>query len=502
MTKRTAPRWSPRLAFRLAVLAGVATVALPALAATRPKDQTIDDWVKLALRDDPRVNALNLDASVDDGVVTLQGTVKDLAAKSFALEEARKLSGVRAVIDDISVEPDDRPDLEISADVVARLVGSPDLGPKRLDVDATEGIVTLRGTVDSWNEKQEADLLASEVRGVREVQNDLAIRYESSRPDAEIRSDVIAAIGRDVYLAGLPIDVKVHDGKVTLTGSAGTAYQRGRATNDAWVANVSDVKNDIDVSWWEDRGVRKTMPLPSDQDTAKAVHDALYQDLRIQDPFAVRVDASAGDVTLRGTVPTFDQKLRAESDSKDVVGVVWVTNRLEVRPSWRSDVAIRREVMARLDEDYLMHGREVGVSVLDGVVTLSGTLDTYRERSHAVRVAGRVPGVVDVDDHVRVAWTSRFTDDQLQQRIQERLQQDAQTRLVADQVQVHVDDGVARLTGDVLSWDERLEAARVAAVTDGVRWVDNRITVAGVDYPWDEWYMPGGPNGWYALSSR
>jgi osmotically-inducible protein OsmY len=177
-----------------------------------------------------------------------------------------------------------------------------------------------------------------------------------------------------------------------------------------------------------------------------------------------------------------------------------VNDRLVVRPSWRSDAAIRKDVLARLDEDYLTHGSDVGVAVRDGVVTLAGTLDSYRERRHAVRVVGRVPGVVDVEDHVRVEWTPRFSDDQIQERIEQRLQQDAETRWVGDRVEVHVEDGVARLTGDVFSWDERLEAARVAAVTDGVRWVDNRITVEGVDYPWDEWYLPGGPHGWYALS--
>jgi osmotically-inducible protein OsmY len=498
MTNRKPPGWSPGL--QLAVLTAVALVALPVLAATRPGDESIDDWVKFALRDDPRVDASAIVASVDDGVVTLRGSVKDLAAKRFALDEARKLSGVRAVIDDLSVEPDARSDLAISADVVARLWGSPDLGPKRLDVDVKDGVVTLRGTVDSWSEKQEAELLASEVRSVREVRNELAMQYESIRPDDEIRSDVVAAIGRDAYLSGLPIDVKVREGKVTLTGSVGTAYQRERAATDAWVANVRGVKNDLDVAWWEDRGVRKTMPLPSDEATARAVHDVLYQDLHVEDPFSIHVDASAGDVTLRGTVPTFDQKLRATSDSKGVVGVVWVNDRLVVRPSWRSDAAIRKDVLARLDEDYLTHGSDVGVAVRDGVVTLAGTLDSYRERRHAVRVVGRVPGVVDVEDHVRVEWTPRFSDDQIQERIEQRLQQDAETRWVGDRVEVHVEDGVARLTGDVFSWDERLEAARVAAVTDGVRWVDNRITVEGVDYPWDEWYLPGGPHGWYALS--
>jgi hypothetical protein len=62
---------------------------------------------------------------------------------------------------------------------------------------------------------------------------------------------------------------------------------------------------------------------------------------------------------------------------------------------------------------------------------------------------------------------------------------------VADRIRVGVKDGVATLTGDLDTWDERLEAGRVAFGTVGVRKVQNRLRVKGYDYEWEKWeYEP------------
>jgi osmotically-inducible protein OsmY len=62
-----------------------------------------------------------------------------------------------------------------------------------------------------------------------------------------------------------------------------------------------------------------------------------------------------------------------------------------------------------------------------------------------------------------------------------------QTHLAADRIKVMVQDGAATLTGDVDTWAQRREAARLALLTNGVCAVDNRITVSGTNYPWDQW---------------
>ena len=461
--------------------------AVPVLADQRPDDVSIDHWVRDALREDPRVESSHVDVSVNDGVVTLSGEVRNLAARKYAVLEAEKINGVRGVVDKLAAQPSVRFDSDIASDIHARFWDSPIPGLRQVQVDVVDGNVSLRGKLANWSERREAELLASEVRGVRQVNNELSIEYASNRSDDAIRDDVVATIKRDVYLVGLPIKVNVLDGVVALSGAVGNAYQRERATSAAWVGNVKEVKNELAVEWWEDEGVREKYPLPSDSDIRKAVRDELYQDLRVREPFKIDVDCAYGQVTLRGDVPTYHQKRLAERDAKDVVGVGWVTNYLTVKTNWRNDEAIRRDIESRFDSDYLVNGQDLKVRVKDGVATVSGNTNTYHERSHATDVASRIPGVVTVVNNVDVNWFGRYADTKLQKRVQDRLREHSATRWVADSIKVKLIDGTAYLSGVVHTWDERKEADHIASLTDGVKSVDNRLKVEGASYPWDDW---------------
>jgi osmotically-inducible protein OsmY len=271
-------------------------------------------------------------------------------------------------------------------------------------------------------------------------------------------------------------------------GSVGNGYEKERAENDAYsVANVKLVKNNLKSEWWEDRKVRHRFSLPTDANLKKAVHDELYQDLRIEDPFEINVAASYGHVTLSGTVESYHDRLLAESDVKDVVGVARVTNNVVVDPAGREDLKVKRDVQLKLASDYLLSGRDIQVDVHDGVVNLSGDVKNHFERKHAVVAAADVPGVVDVVNTLHVTEPLP-SDTEIARQIRKRVASDEATRWVKDRIQVAVHDGVATLSGDVYTWAERRDACINALRTRGVEAVDNEITVEGVDYPWDEWH--------------
>jgi osmotically-inducible protein OsmY len=480
--RRFNPKWVWGLPLLLVFVAG------PALAVARPSDTTISFWVSEALRQDPRVESSHVNVKTTDGTVTLSGEVRNMAARRFADLETKKVDGVKGVINEIIVNPEYRDDYLIAADVRRRLTDSPLDALHRVEVTSLGGVLTLRGDVPSWSEKREAELLASEVLGVREVHNDLTLHYASTRSDMEIQKDVEAAISRDVYLAGLPIEVQVNQGVVKLTGSVGSAYVDDRATEDAWVENVKKVENRLDVKWWENRGVREAPAVPTDAQICSAVETDLLQDLRIVDPFGIEAQCTGGHLTLHGKVPTYHEKLLAERDAQDVVGVGWVTNDLVVQTGWREASAIKSDIMDRFDGDYRLNGQDLMVRVKDGVVTLKGSTNTSFERQHAMDVAARVPGVMKVVNDIKVDWNYQYTDQTLKQHIQDRLKSHDATKWVADSIKLKVDDGRVILTGDVPLWSERKEVARIAFMTDGVRSVDNRMTVEGIEYPWDEWY--------------
>jgi osmotically-inducible protein OsmY len=460
-----------------------------AIAATdRAKDETIGFWVKESLREDPRIDDSKIKVSTQSGIVTLTGQVPNLSSKKYADLEAKKIGGVRGVINKLIVFVQARSNTDITQDLLRGFLNSADLELHDLAVKVVSGRVTLTGQVDSWSQKDEAGLIATELRGVTSVDNQVKVAEKGKRPDEEIRKDVIDALGRDVYLMGTLIDVQVKDGIVTLTGKVATPYQKERATEICrFVQNVRDVKDYMEVGAQEDMGVRRKAPLPSDTELAKSVRDELYQDLRVVDPFHMDVEATDGHVVLRGSVASHYQKRLASHDAQDVVGVVWVTNLLSVGTEWREDQGVGDDVRFALDADSTLSGLNIVIRVKDGVVTLYGDVNTFQEKEHAADVASRVLGVRDVINNITVSKIIKHIDRALKDRIKERLAANWETHWVAGQIEVGVKDGVVTLAGDVTTWSEYKEAARIASLTDGVWGVVNRLRVVDVDYPWDEY---------------
>ncbi|VAX02966.1 hypothetical protein MNBD_GAMMA20-119, partial [hydrothermal vent metagenome] len=74
------------------LLASLATTSL--LAAEQMADVDISYWVRDSLRIDPRVDASKIGVASEQGIVTLSGTVDNLAAKQYANLEAKKINGV------------------------------------------------------------------------------------------------------------------------------------------------------------------------------------------------------------------------------------------------------------------------------------------------------------------------------------------------------------------------------------------------------------------------
>jgi osmotically-inducible protein OsmY len=462
----------------------------PARAEEQPGDSSIDYWVKNALREDPRISSEALTVSTTDGIVKLSGPVRNLAARKYAISEAEKIKGVRGVLDEMNVECPPRFDSDIAQDILHRLLDSSSIQTRNIDVDVSDGQVTLQGSVSSWAEAEQAELLATETRGVKSVTNDLGVDYQTKRSDDEIRKDVQARLAREAYLTGLPIQVAVKDGVVTLSGTVGTAHQKTFAErNIRWIRDVKEVRNDLKVEWWKDQDTRAKTAVPTDDQLKQAARDELYEDLRL-DPYGITVEAKAGQVTLRGTVPTFFQKRIAERDAADVVGTAWVVNLLDVSEAARSDASILADVRSSLDTDYALAPEAIVVKVHDGVVTLSGDVDSFWLKTHAYDVASRVKGVRRVVDEIRADGMEHFTDASIRSSVRDSLMANAETRWVANDIDVKADHGKVTLTGTVNFWSEYDAAENAAFRTHGVWAVVNDLHVRDYDYPWVDFGYP------------
>jgi osmotically-inducible protein OsmY len=471
------------LTFAVAVLLGGLA---PMVAHAAVLDSTINHYVNDALRDDSRVDAAEITVTTKDGIVTLSGTVDNLAAKNYAVLETEKINGVLSVIDRLTVTPAFRLDTDIANSIRRRILNSPVIDSQGINVNCKEGVVTLAGEVNTYVEGRQAGLLASEVGGVKDVKNNIITKWSSDRSDQAIKGDVLAALEQNVYLTGMPFTVTVNDGVVTLSGVVGNAYEKRQAYDSVrWISDVKDVKNDLTVVWYENNGAREERKIPSDSDIKAAVRKTLDQDSRVN-AYDIALSVSYGNVTLNGSVYSHYERDVAERDAKNVVGVGWVTNNLFPSVDRREDWEIAEDIQFNLNTDSLTDGFDLHANVKDAIVTLTGTVHTWYEKSHAYSVASRVRGVKDVINEIAVSSTNWKNDSELVEAIKSRLKGDWTTWWVLDKIDVTVKSGVATLEGNVNSWDERHKAGDLALHTAGISEVDNRLTVKGVEYPWDE----------------
>jgi osmotically-inducible protein OsmY len=460
---------------------------IPAAAADRPTDKEITRWVEEALKMDYRLNNSNLKVTTDAGIVSLSGEVTTLVAKKYADLEARKISGVLGVVNKINVLASHRSDTDIQRDLRRRYMDSLDPELQNIAVQAADGRVTLSGQVDSASQRRRAGLVAAELQGVKAVDNHLEIAVKQPRSDQEIRKDILNTLGSDVYFADVYIDVDVHNEIVTLTGKVDTAYQKERAAEDCLlVANVKTVKNYLEIGKEHDTGIRTKAPVPTDVQLANNVRDELLQDLRVINPFRVEVKAKDGHVVLRGVLASRYQQLLAVQDAHEVVGVIGVTDLTSVGTERRDDKTLHENIRFALDTDSALSKFKIGIGVKDGIVILSGDVQTAYEKAHAAAIASRVKGVRKAINRIKVNPISSYSDATLKKQIESRLAHNGQTHGIANQIDLQVRDGVVTLSGKVDTWAERTEAATVATLTDGVRSVVNRLRIKGVNY-----YQPG-----------
>jgi osmotically-inducible protein OsmY len=358
-----------------------------------------------AIEGDPALEACEIRVRVVDGRALLSGVVDSWQEKRFALQVASGVPGLAAVSDALDIDPGQaRSDAEIREDVERRLASDIRVDAGLIEVDVADGAVNLRGVVGSAGEREQArsdawvsgatsvDASTLEVRWW--ARDDMRQREPRWHSDAEIARAIRDALGYDPRVAAGDVSVAVEDGEVTLSGTVRVLRARLAAEEDARnTLGTERVRNLLKV---------RNGPPPDDGELAGRVEAALRADPWEQ-RHEFRVSVDRGRVTLEGRVDSSFDERRAEAIASGVEGVKDVTNRVEVAEQRRrlSDAELQAQIRDELFWDARVDEAHVRVEVEDGVATLSGWVDDWRERGHAADNALQ-GGAIRVRNHLDV----------------------------------------------------------------------------------------------------
>jgi osmotically-inducible protein OsmY len=143
----------------------------------------------------------------------------------------------------------------------------------------------------------------------------------------------------------------------------------------------------------------------------------------------------------------------------------------------RTDTQIQTDVLAELKWEPRVMPNEIGVAVKDGVVTLTGTVDSYTKRWAAEDAAHRVRGVKAVANEieVRLSTSGERTDADIAAAAVRALEWDAFVPI--DKLDVTVSKGWVTIRGEVEWQFQKQDVERVARRLTGVKGVTNLVTI-------------------------
>lgn len=198
---------------------------------------------------DPKVNAAHIGVTVEQGAVTLLGSVDTYPEKWAAEDATKRVSGVRTIAQDLKVKilaTHKRTDSEIAGAVQNALKWDVSV-PASVTAKVENGWVTLEGMA-KWNyERDSAERSVRYLAGVVGVTNGVSLSTQVS--SSKVKEEIQSALARHAKADANSIQVTTSGGKVTLTGTASTWQAIDDAASAAWAApGVTEVVEQVKLS--------------------------------------------------------------------------------------------------------------------------------------------------------------------------------------------------------------------------------------------------------------
>jgi osmotically-inducible protein OsmY len=211
-------------------------------------DSDLKASVLAELKWEPSVNAAHIGVTARDGTVTLNGHVSTYFEKRAAEKAAGRVKGVKALAEGIEVKlfgDSKHGDEDIARAAINTLGWDVSVPKDAVKLAIQKGWVTLKGEVDWQYQKEAAENDVHRLLGVTGISNEITVKPRVN--SMNLSADIDIALDRSWYDPS-NIDVSASGGKVHLTGTANSWYERNLAATTAWNApGATSVDNDIVV---------------------------------------------------------------------------------------------------------------------------------------------------------------------------------------------------------------------------------------------------------------
>ena len=199
---------------------------------------------------DARLQPNEIGISVKGGVVILTGSTDSYSKKSIAEQVAKRVSGIRGVVNDIQVRlpnSGEYTDADIACAVVQALEQCTNVPLDRIKVVVCTGWVTLEGAVERYDQCEDAEEMVRELSGLAGVTN--LIMVKPTVAPKYVKAWVEEAFQNNPVIDAQHIAVEVCGSKVMLRGQVRSWAERAAAWRIAWRApGVSSIENQIEVA--------------------------------------------------------------------------------------------------------------------------------------------------------------------------------------------------------------------------------------------------------------